>query len=203
MLVVVGGHSRNIGKTSVMASIIRRTSEMQWAAVKITQFGHGKCAKGGDCECAGTQHAYSLTEEPAASSKDSGRYLGAGALKAYWLRTRQGNLGHALPVLKKLMSANANVICESNSLLAYFVPDVYVMVLDGRVEDIKDSARRYFDRANAFAIVEDGEGKWPWDGVPRRWLEGKPQFAIRPPEYDNVALGEWVLKMQRAEVKQD
>ena len=102
MLVVVGGHSRNIGKTSVMSSIIRHTTQMQWAAVKITQFGHGKCAKGGDCECAGTQHAYSLTEEPAASSKDSGRYLGAGALKAYWLRTRQGNLGHALPVLKKL-----------------------------------------------------------------------------------------------------
>ena len=194
MLVVVGGHSRNIGKTSVMSSIIRHTNQMQWAAVKITQFGHGKCAKGGDCECAGTQHAYSLSEESVATSKDSGRYLGAGAAKAYWLRTRQGNLGHALPVLKRLMSSNANVICESNSLIAYFVPDLYIMVLDGRVEDIKDSARRYFDRANAFAVVEGGDDQWPWEGVPKRFLEGKPRFVVRPPDYDSAELSQWVLQ---------
>ena len=110
MLVVVGGHSRNIGKTSVMSSFIRRTAGKQWAAVKITQFGHGKCAAGGDCECAGTDHVYSITEETAASPKDSGRYLEAGASKAYWLRTRQGNLGHALPALKKILAENTNII---------------------------------------------------------------------------------------------
>jgi hypothetical protein len=193
MLVVVGGHSRNIGKTSVMASIIRMTSQLHWTAIKITQFGHGKCAKGGDCECAGTQHAYSLTEEKEASPKDSGRYLAAGADNSYWLRTRQGNLGHALPVLKKLMAENTNVICESNSILAYYAPDLYVMVVDGRVADIKDSARNYFDRANAFAVLENSLSEWPWDDVPQRWLTSKPLFPIEPPHYENLELGKLVL----------
>ena len=196
MLVVDGGHSRNIGNTSVMASIISMTRGRQWAAVKITQFGHGKCAAGGDCECAGTDHMYSITEETAASPKDSGRYLGAGAAKAYWLRTRQGNLGYALPALNRIMAENTNVICESNSLLAYFVPDVYVMVLDGRVADIKDSARRHFDRANAYVMVSGGEADWPWEGIPERWLKSKPRFVVSAPLYESRELGDWVASLK-------
>ena len=34
MLVVVGGHSRNIGKTSVVAGIIRKLHHWKWTAVK-------------------------------------------------------------------------------------------------------------------------------------------------------------------------
>ena len=192
MLVVVGGHSRNIGKTSVMASIIRMTAGRKWAAVKITQYGHGKCAAGGDCECAGGDHLYAITEETAASPKDSGRYLEAGAARAFWLRTRQGDLGHALPALKKILAENANVICESNSLLAYFVPDIYIMVLDGRVEDMKDSARRHFDRANAYVMVSGGEGDWPWEGIPKRWVKDKACFVVSPPQYESHELGVWV-----------
>ena len=44
MLVVVGGHSRNIGKTSVVAGLIRKLRDRRWTAVKITQYGHGVCA---------------------------------------------------------------------------------------------------------------------------------------------------------------
>ena len=52
MLVVVGGHSRNIGKTSVVAGLIRRLRDRKWTAVKITQYGHGVCSnEGKSCEC--------------------------------------------------------------------------------------------------------------------------------------------------------
>lgn len=197
MLVVVGGHSRNIGKTSVMASIIRMTRDrmtpdQQWAAIKITQYGHGKCAAGGDCDCAGSDHVFSITEEHAASPKDSGRYLEAGAAKSYWLRTRQGDLGHALPMLKKIFAENENVICESNSLLQYFQPDLYIMVLDGRVDDMKDSARRHFDRAHAYVVVAGGECDWPWEGIPERWMKAKPRFVVSTPLYESAELGDWV-----------
>ena len=40
-VVVVGGHSRSVGKTSVVASLIARLPERNWTACKITQFGHG------------------------------------------------------------------------------------------------------------------------------------------------------------------
>ena len=35
MLVVVGGHSRNIGKTSVTAGLIRKLRDRRWTALKI------------------------------------------------------------------------------------------------------------------------------------------------------------------------
>ena len=81
MLAVVGGHSRNIGKTSVVAGLIRRLRGGRWTAVKITQFGHGVCSRDG--EPAGAlpcpEHPFALTEEYEPVASDSGRYLAAGA----------------------------------------------------------------------------------------------------------------------------
>jgi dethiobiotin synthetase len=47
-IVVVGGHTRNIGKTSVVAGLVRALPEMRWTAFKITQFGHGVCSANGE-----------------------------------------------------------------------------------------------------------------------------------------------------------
>ncbi len=47
-IVVVGGHSRNVGKTSVVAGLIAALPEFQFAAMKITQYGHGICAADGN-----------------------------------------------------------------------------------------------------------------------------------------------------------
>jgi hypothetical protein len=40
MVVVVGGHSRNIGKTSVICGIIRALTSWNWTAIKITPHAH-------------------------------------------------------------------------------------------------------------------------------------------------------------------
>ena len=37
-VIVVGGHSRSIGKTSVVAGLIARLPEFHWTAFKITQY---------------------------------------------------------------------------------------------------------------------------------------------------------------------
>lgn len=39
-IVVVGGHTRNIDKTSVMASLIRELKSLARIALKITQYAH-------------------------------------------------------------------------------------------------------------------------------------------------------------------
>ena len=64
MLVVVGGHSRNIGKTSVVAGLIAALPEFGWTAVKITQYGHGICSANGEaCDCATADHTIAVSEE--------------------------------------------------------------------------------------------------------------------------------------------
>ena len=42
-IVVVGGNSREIGKTSVVVGLIRALRHRNWTAIKLTQFGHGIC----------------------------------------------------------------------------------------------------------------------------------------------------------------
>ena len=123
MLVVVGGHSRNIGKTSVAAGIIRALPEMRWTAVKITQYGHGKCAEEGeDCSCSdGGLHPYVLDEETAPNFHDSGRFLAAGAERAFWLRTARGELGNGIGPLKEILAVAPNAILESNR--EFSIPD--------------------------------------------------------------------------------
>ena len=188
MLVVVGGHTRNIGKTSVMCGIIRATRELAWTAIKITQYGHGVCSKDGEsCECALPNHPFALQQElKPDSGTDSSRFLAAGASRSYWVRTASGNLAEALPALRRLWQSANNTIMESNSILQFVKPDLYVAVLDFAVADFKDSSQRYLDRADA--IVAVSTAKPVWDRVAESLWRNKPIFPVVPPDYSNAEL---------------
>jgi len=185
-IVVVGGHSRSVGKTSVAAAIIARLPEMHWTAFKITQFGHGFCTANGEpCDCQTDEHTVAVSEErDLASGTDSARYLAAGAVRSFWVRTRIGNLAAAMPRLRKELAAAENAIVESNSILGFLRPDLYLSVLDHATADFKDSARLFLDRADALLVRAGSEDLAPqWRGVSLRLAEGIPRFPIAPPEY--------------------
>lgn len=193
MIVVVGGHSRNIGKTAVMEGVLRALPDLGWNAVKVTQHGHGRCsADGTDCGCADAgRHPYALSEAQEPSLTDTGRYLAAGAQRSFWLRTRQGELAEGMPSLRRILEMGKPALIESNSVLNYLVPDVYIAVLDFAVDDMKDSARRFLDRADAFVVLH-GDRPIPWQGVPERWLTAKPIFTTHAPHYAPAALTGWL-----------
>jgi hypothetical protein len=179
MIVVVGGHSRNIGKTSVVAGLISALPAYDWTAVKITQFGHGVCSTSGEnCECAtDPDHPFALTrEKPDARGTDTARFLQAGARESLWLRTRAGELGFAMPALRRVLDRASNAIIESNSVLQFLRPDVYLVVLDPSTADFKTSSRLYLDRAHGFVLT--GGGKPAWEGIAPRLLSGRPQFSL-------------------------
>ncbi len=185
-IVVVGGHSRNVGKTSVVASIIARTREMHWTAFKITQFGHGFCSANGEpCDCATDEHTIAVSaERDGTTGTDSARFLAAGAVRSLWVRTRIGMLAEAMPRIRKELAQAENAIFESNSLLRFLKPDLYLSVLDFGTADFKESARLYLDRADAILLREPAERLAPqWRGVSFKLLEGKPKFRIAPPDY--------------------
>jgi hypothetical protein len=191
-LLVVGGHTRNIGKTALVVDLLRAFPEAAWTAVKITQYGHGLCTREGEpCGCAPDEHTFALDEEQdSRSGTDTSRFLAAGAAHALWLRTKQGRLAEALPLLRQALERHAgaegNVILESNTLLQFLRPQLYIVVLDPTREDFKDSARLHLDRANAVVIRQpapplDDTGSSParkiWGkGVPERLIDRVSQF---------------------------
>lgn len=190
-VVVVGGHSRSVGKTSVVAGLIAALPELHWTAVKITQFGHGICANGSDCGCAADVHTHRIEEERDRSGRsDSSRFLVAGAERSLWVRTKQGMLAEAMPELRKLLAGAANVVIESNSVMQFLRPDLYLTVLDYGNKDFKDSARRYLDLASAVILQESGPPRW--DNVSLKLIQGKPLFRIQPPPYVTAEIVEFV-----------
>ncbi len=201
-VVVVGGHTRNIGKTSVVAGLIAAMPEFCWTAVKITQYGHGICSANGEaCDCATADHTIAVSEErDRASGTDSSRYLAAGAAHSFWVRTQQGELHEAMPRVRKLIAGAENVILESNSVLRFLKPDLALSVLDPTVKDFKPSALRFLDRVDALvmpasSVVEETSA---WEGVSSQLVIRKPRFLFMAPEYCPADLVDYVRSMLSA-----
>lgn len=197
-VIVIGGHTRSIGKTQLVCDLIAALPEAQWVAGKITQYGHGVCAQNGEeCDCAPDEHVCAISWETRADTgTDSGRFLAAGARRSFWLRTKQGFLAEGMPLLRNALReaqsgadlVAGNLILESNTLLQFWKPALYLVVIDPAKADFKESARLQLDRASAFvlrtALPDRATTPLPaaWSDIPVQLLRGKPQFLQREGE---------------------
>jgi molybdopterin-guanine dinucleotide biosynthesis protein len=195
-IVVIGGHSRNIGKTSVVCALISALPARRWTAIKITQFGHGVCSANGEpCDCETADHTIAISEErDATRGTDSSRYLAAGAVRSLWVRTRQGQLAEAMTRIRAEIARAEDVILESNSILRFLKPDVFASVLDPQVTDFKPSALRYLDRADAILVPARADFEPAWPGVSSRMIAPIPRYRIGPPNYDSEEFADFVAQ---------
>jgi hypothetical protein len=226
-IIVVGGHTRSIGKTQLVCDIISSLPEANWIAGKITQYGHGVCAQNGhDCDCAPDEHVCAISwERDATTGTDSSRFLAAGARRSFWLRTKQGFLAEGMPLFRNALdeiasSAGArhalrtpspspiNVILESNTLLQFLKPDLFLMVLHPGKSDFKDSAHLQLDRASAFVLREPmpsstdaKDATESWRKIPLQLLNGKPQFLQRETDPLPLTLLELVRNLACTQAK--
>lgn len=194
-VIVVGGHTRSIGKTQLVCDIIGTFPQANWIAGKITQYGHGVCAQNGNnCDCAPDEHICAIEwEAQPQSGTDSARFLAAGAKRSFWLRTKQGFLAEGLPLMRDALRQTLSVtdgdssplILESNSLLQFLKPSLYFAVIDPAREDFKDSARVALDRADALVLrgsMDDPAAAPPWIKLPANLLRTKPSVSQREGE---------------------
>ena len=186
-ILVIGGHSRSVGKTSVVVGLIAALPGFHWTALKITQYGHG---------VATADHSWAVSEEKDRSGEsDTSRFLVAGADHSWWVRTEQGHLAEAMPRIRKILASTQNVIIESNSILRFIKPDLYLTVLDPQTADFKASAQTFLDRADAILLhsVENSNSKDPaWKSVSLKPVIDRPMFAIHPPNYVTPEVVEFV-----------
>ncbi len=204
-LVVVGGHSRNIGKTSLAASLISATRDLGWTALKITQFGHGICSSNGHaCGCSvdDPDHPFSVDRETdREAGSDTSRFLRAGAQEVYWVRTRVGDLESAMPCIRKVIERRPYVLMESNSVLRFVKPDVYLPVLQYDVDDFKMSSRLYLTRADAFVLPASQRGLADWPGIDRETIKQRPAFRVNEPTFCSPELVEFVRARLAAQTR--
>ncbi|MFI5072559.1 MAG: hypothetical protein ACHP8A_16880, partial [Terriglobales bacterium] len=113
--------------------------------------------------------------------------------RVWWVRTELGRLAEAVPTIRRRLAQSQNVILESNSILKFIRPDVYITVLDPATEDFKRSAQEFLDRADAVILHQhSGETKFAWGGISLKPVKDCPIFRVKPPTYITPAIVEFV-----------
>ena len=194
-IVIIGGHTRSVGKTSVVAGLIAALCDLHWTALKITQYGHGVCSANGEaCDCTTADHSWAVTEERDRSGEsDTSRFLVAGADHSWWVRTQQGRLAEAMPRVRQILASAENAIVESNSILRFVKPDLYLTVLDPATADFKSSAREFLDRADAVLLhANSGTAASSWKQISLKPVAKRPTFTIEPPQYATAEVVDFV-----------
>jgi molybdopterin-guanine dinucleotide biosynthesis protein len=197
-VIVIGGQSRSVGKTGVVAGLIAALTEFRLTAFKITQYGHGICSRNGSaCDCATADHAWAISEENNRSgNSDTSRFLQAGAHRVWWVRSEQGRLAEAMPSIRRKLEDAESAIFESNSIVKFIRPDLYLSVLDPSNADFKKSAQEFLDRADA-VILHRKESE---PDMLLKAANGKPIFYIDPPRYLTAEVIEFVREKLAAAI---
>ena len=188
--VVIGGHSRNVGKTSVMAGLIYAFRKHSWTAIKISSHWH---AGSHPSEDEGKGRIYSIHEETSREGhSDTSRFLAAGASRSLWVRVRKNGLAAAMDQLRPILQSSPFVIIESNSILGFIKPDIYIVVLRYDVEDFKDSARETLKQAHAVVALNCSPSTPSWKGMAAETLSRIPIFTTNDLLVIPKDLIEWV-----------
>ena len=156
---------------------------------------HGVCSRDGEpCHCATDDHSWAISEELDRSGEsDTSRFLAAGAARAWWVRTEQGRLAEAMPAIRGELAESENAILESNSILKFLRPDLYLTVLDPATADFKKSAQRISrssGRGHSARQAQDQKSAWRETSL--KPVAGRPVFRICPPPYVTPQIIEFV-----------
>jgi hypothetical protein len=139
-LLVVGGHSRGVGKTTLVERLLGDRCGETWIAVKIS--AHRHAPEGASAP---------LIEEARGPDPQSqtGRYLVAGARRAFLVRAPDAAMAQAAAFIERLRAGGSNVIVESNRIVQYVTPDALIFVIDPRIADWKPSSDACLAAADA------------------------------------------------------
>lgn len=199
-IVVIGGQARKVGKTSVVTGLITAMPDQQWTAVKISQHAHDRDAGASGREAAdmkerewpiSKERDWAISEEHDCSGgSDTSRFLAAGAKRALWVRANPGRLAEAIPVLESELERAGHAIIESNSVVRFIRPDVYLVVLDPANPDVKESAREFLESADGVILHEQNDSGSEASEI--SISPEKPVFRITPPNYVTREMVEFV-----------
>jgi hypothetical protein len=95
------------------------------------------------------------------------------------LSFEEDHLAEACGRLQTVLQGAEHVIVESNSILEFVRPSVYLMVLDRSQPDFKPSAHRTINRADALVLIGQPWRASAWPVSSANLLERKPLFPMR------------------------
>lgn len=178
-LIVVGGHSRNVGKTSLIVRLLPFLGGNEWIAVKISNHRHAPNHTGD-----------SVVEE---FNRDglspTARYLRAGARRSFLRRAADDEMRSSAEWIAELLRLGHNMIVESNRIVDHISCDLVFFVVAPAIGDWKASSAACLSKADA--VVLSGSGCLP-DHARDCCTRMTETFSVRFDEATPVGLTDWI-----------
>lgn len=162
-LIVVGGQTKHVGKTTLVCEIIRHFVSARWTAAKITSHSH----EPEQCAFVASGQGWRMCEQRAGNAQvDTARFLQAGAVRSLLVCAESEGLTAACAAFKTEIPANGNAIVESTAGAQILSPDMFLLVVDPEIQEFKASANEQLaqaqvvvvsSRAQRISVVESSE----------------------------------------------
>jgi hypothetical protein len=185
--IVVSGHARKVGKTSVITSLIASFSEYAWIALKLSTHWHLQTASTEDCII--------YEEKSYEKDSDSSRYLAAGAHRSFWVQVKKHKMASALRQLQPILHSSPWVIIEGNNVLDYAHADIHIIVLNYSIGEFKESARPLLERPDVLLVINPLSSQASWPGISLNVSHGGALFIAE--DLHNLPPAFWELIRSR------
>jgi hypothetical protein len=156
-MVMIGGNSRNSGKTTMACSIIGKLAAIQEViGLKVTNVRKGEDDFHGIHEEEITSGFTIFKEINPESNKDTSKMLLAGATQVYYIRASETFVEQAvLHFLSEYINKEL-IVCESRSLRGIISPGLFLMMMRVPVEGKEKEITEYLKKADkVFYLGED------------------------------------------------
>lgn len=172
-LIIIGGSSRNVGKTTLATILISRYAAfMNVTGLKVTSIRAGEERLHGSHDEFNIKQYRISRETDARTTKDTSAMLRAGARDVFYIESPDHLLKEAMEDFLRTHYTAGPLVCESRSLYKAVVPDLFVLLKHFETERIKPG----FDAIEPLAglvLTIDPAG----DGIKRiaehiEWLPG-------------------------------
>jgi hypothetical protein len=178
-ILVVGGSHRGVGKTALVCGLMGALPEYKWIAIKITSHDHGLPA--------------TVWEEmQAGQGTDTARYMSAGAMRAFLITASDGEIKERLAELERMVGPDDSVIYESNRVVDFIKPDLFLLVDDPGAEQ---AAKLSFMRVASVADAMVSQGSSDSESAERECSgsdAGRPRFQLVAFEGISPQMLEWL-----------
>jgi len=182
-VLVIAGSGRNAGKTAVGCELMQALQEFCWTAVKITPHAHSTVAP--------------VKEEwDTACEKDTGRYLAAGAKRAFLIQGEASseNVVNSLCSIRTSDCSGQGLLVESNRIAPESIAwdgerSLCIALLNGQSDQWKASLPERAAHAHALVLT----GGFCCDELPVE-LRRKRAFQMIPGQWTSPELVSFVRR---------
>jgi hypothetical protein len=148
-MVMVGGNSRNSGKTTLACSIIEKLSKThEVIGLKVTSIRRGEVDKHGNHTEEITSDFEIFEELDRFSPKDTSKMLRAGAKHVYYIRVTDSFSEKAILHFISSYINKELIVCESRSLRNILEPGLFLMMLRETAIESGKEISDYLKKAN-------------------------------------------------------